>query len=123
MIFIIHFCLFVRRTAYPPIPLLPGERLSGQLCDSCGPELRKVNAEGEETNLEVAYEETVEPAVWDAPDIVWLVGLLPAEEISRGIGTALMAGTLPTLLYYLIKMDLAGCAPVAVGAQHRCAPT
>ncbi len=92
----------VRRTAYSPIPLLPGERLSGQLCASCGPELRRVSADGEETDLEVAYEETIEPAVWDAPDMVWLVGLLPAEEISRGIGTALLAGTLPTVLYVLL---------------------
>ena len=91
----------VRRIAYPPIPLHSGERLSGQLCPSCGPGLHKTTVDGTETSVEVPYEETIEPAIWDAPDVVWVIGLLPAEEISRGLGTALLAGVAPTLLYTL----------------------
>ncbi|HEY75502.1 MAG TPA: PrsW family intramembrane metalloprotease [Thermoflexia bacterium] len=91
----------VRQISYRSIPLMPGERLSGRLCASCGPGLRKVTTDGAETNVEVAYEEVIKPAVWDAPDVVWLAGMLPAEEISRGLGSALLAGLLPTLLYVL----------------------
>ena len=92
----------VRQIAYSSIPLQPGQRLVGRLCTSCGPGLRRVEAGGEERITSVPYTEVVKPAVWDAPDVVWLAGLLPAEEISRGISTSLLAGVLPTLLYVLL---------------------
>ncbi len=41
----------------------------------------------------------VEPATWDAPDVVWLIGILPASEVARGVSLSLAAGLLPTLVY------------------------
>ncbi len=38
-------------------------------------------------------------ATWDAADLVWLAGLLPASEVTRGVAISLLAGLLPTLLY------------------------
>jgi RsiW-degrading membrane proteinase PrsW (M82 family) len=40
-----------------------------------------------------------EPATWDAPEFVWAAGLLPANEVLRGIGIVLLATYVPTLLY------------------------
>jgi RsiW-degrading membrane proteinase PrsW (M82 family) len=41
----------------------------------------------------------VRTATWDAPDLVWLVGALPASDILVGVGISLLAGILPTLAY------------------------
>ncbi len=41
----------------------------------------------------------IERVTWDAPDLVWLVGALPAGDVVKGIATSLLAGVLPTLLY------------------------
>jgi RsiW-degrading membrane proteinase PrsW (M82 family) len=41
----------------------------------------------------------VETVTWDAPDLVWLVGILPASDVIRGVTMSLLAGLLPTLLY------------------------
>ena len=38
-------------------------------------------------------------ATWDAPDLVWLVGVLPADEVARGVLTSLLAAVIPALLY------------------------
>jgi RsiW-degrading membrane proteinase PrsW (M82 family) len=38
-------------------------------------------------------------ATWDAPDFVWLAGLLPASEVVRGVAICLLAGLLPTMIY------------------------
>jgi RsiW-degrading membrane proteinase PrsW (M82 family) len=38
-------------------------------------------------------------ATWDAPDLVWMFGTLPALEVARGLALSLLAGLLPTLLY------------------------
>ena len=40
-----------------------------------------------------------EPATWDAPEIVWAAGLLPASEVLRGIVIVLAATYIPTLVY------------------------
>jgi RsiW-degrading membrane proteinase PrsW (M82 family) len=40
-----------------------------------------------------------EPATWDAPEVVWAAGLLPASEVLRGIVTVLLATYIPTILY------------------------
>jgi len=40
-----------------------------------------------------------EPATWNAPEVVWAAGLLPAGEVLRGIVTVLLATYIPTLLY------------------------
>jgi RsiW-degrading membrane proteinase PrsW (M82 family) len=41
----------------------------------------------------------VEAATWDAPDLVWLAGMLPAADVVRGVTISLLAGLLPTVLY------------------------
>lgn len=41
----------------------------------------------------------VDAATWDAPDLVWLAGMLPASDVARGVTISLMAGLLPTILY------------------------
>jgi RsiW-degrading membrane proteinase PrsW (M82 family) len=40
-----------------------------------------------------------EPAAWDAPDLVWAAGLLPASDVLRGLIIILLATYIPTLLY------------------------
>jgi RsiW-degrading membrane proteinase PrsW (M82 family) len=45
--------------------------------------------------------ETV-PATWDAPDLVWVAGMLPASDVVKGVGTCLLAGLLPTLIYAVV---------------------
>jgi RsiW-degrading membrane proteinase PrsW (M82 family) len=40
-----------------------------------------------------------EPATWDAPDLVWVAGLLPASEVIKGVIISLLAGVIPTILY------------------------
>lgn len=39
------------------------------------------------------------PATWDAPDLVWFAGYLPADQIIRGVLISLAAGILPSLGY------------------------
>jgi RsiW-degrading membrane proteinase PrsW (M82 family) len=41
----------------------------------------------------------VDTVTWDAPDLVWLAGILPASDVVRGVTISLLAGLLPTLLY------------------------
>ncbi len=41
----------------------------------------------------------VETVTWDAPDLVWLAGLLPATDVVKGVLISLLAGLLPTALY------------------------
>ncbi len=36
---------------------------------------------------------------WDTPDFVWMVNLLPASDIARGVTLSLLAGLIPTLLF------------------------
>ncbi len=36
---------------------------------------------------------------WDAPDVIWTSGLLPAADLLRGVALSLLAGLLPVLLY------------------------
>jgi RsiW-degrading membrane proteinase PrsW (M82 family) len=39
------------------------------------------------------------PATWDAPDLVWFAGYLPAGQVVSGVLLALAAGILPSLTY------------------------
>jgi RsiW-degrading membrane proteinase PrsW (M82 family) len=39
------------------------------------------------------------PATWDAPDLVWFAGYLPANQVVLGVLLALAAGILPSLAY------------------------
>jgi len=45
-----------------------------------------------------AETETVE-ATWDAPDLVWIGGVLPAHQVGTGLLIAVLAGVVPTLVY------------------------
>ena len=89
------------RVTYDEIALAPGESLVGRLCASCGPGLALADPGGQAGTLDVTYQVESRAAVWDAPDIIWMAGLLPAADIARGIGLALLAGLGPTLIYVL----------------------
>jgi len=39
------------------------------------------------------------PASWDAPDFVWMVNLLPARDIAKGVTFSLLAGLIPAFLF------------------------
>lgn len=88
----------VTRAACGPVALTPEGQLAGRLCDTCPPTLEQTGGAGQAT---VVCEAENLPAIWDAPDIVWLAGLLPAGEVMRGLGLALLAGLGPTALYVL----------------------
>ena len=42
-------------------------------------------------------QEKIETVSWDAPDIIWLVGFLPASDVVRGVVISLLAALLPAL--------------------------
>jgi RsiW-degrading membrane proteinase PrsW (M82 family) len=44
-------------------------------------------------------EVTTVAATWDAPDLVWMAGLLPAHRVAAGLLLAVLASLLPTALY------------------------
>jgi len=58
----------------------------------------KVNVAGLDYALVPRAVETV-PATWDAPDLVWVAGILPATDVVKGVSICLLAGLLPTLIY------------------------
>jgi len=89
----------VTRVTYRRVALAPGDRLTGHLCAACSPGLVRRGSRGEEEAARVSYAVEPHPAIWDAPDVVWLAGLLPAREVAWGIGLALLAGVGPTVLY------------------------
>ncbi len=43
-----------------------------------------------------------EQITWDAPDLVWVAGILPAYDVIKGVGISLIAGWLPILVYVFI---------------------
>jgi len=91
----------VHKVACEPVALTQGERLLGHVCASCEPGMRHIAPRGTGGAVSVTCVESFYPAVWDAPDVVWLAGLLLADEVMRGIGTALLAGLGPIALYVL----------------------
>jgi len=54
--------------------------------------------EGSDQALEPTGAETFE-ATWDAPDLVWIGGVLPARQVGAGLLLALLAAVLPALAY------------------------
>ena len=58
----------------------------------------KLIVEATNTEYSPAQSEAI-PASWDAPDFVWMVNLLPAGEIAKGITLSLLAGIIPTILF------------------------
>jgi RsiW-degrading membrane proteinase PrsW (M82 family) len=43
-----------------------------------------------------------EQVTWDAPDLVWVAGILPAYDVIKGVIISLIAGLFPTLVYVAI---------------------
>lgn len=41
----------------------------------------------------------VEYTTWDAPDLIWVAGLLPVTDVLLGVGISILAALLPTLAY------------------------
>jgi RsiW-degrading membrane proteinase PrsW (M82 family) len=65
--------------------------------------LRCIPGEGEGTagclsSMGPSAVETFE-ATWDAPDLVWIGGILPAHQVGTGLSIALLAGVVPAMLY------------------------
>ena len=48
--------------------------------------------------LEPSETETVE-ATWDAPDLVWIGGILPAHQVVSGVTLAILAAVVPSFVY------------------------
>jgi RsiW-degrading membrane proteinase PrsW (M82 family) len=47
--------------------------------------------------------QTIKEATWDAPDIIWVAGFLPANQVLAGIFISIFAGIFPGLVYiYLV---------------------
>lgn len=66
-------------------------RLSGE-----GPPT--LNVTGNPTEIEPSeYEQ--KQATWNSPDVVWMLGLLPASEVGLGLLVSLVAGVLPAILF------------------------
>jgi RsiW-degrading membrane proteinase PrsW (M82 family) len=42
------------------------------------------------------------PAIWDVPDLMWVLGHLPAFDVVRGVVASLLAGLVPALLYLCV---------------------
>jgi RsiW-degrading membrane proteinase PrsW (M82 family) len=53
----------------------------------------------EETGEITAASREVQSATWDAPDLVWIAGILPATDVLRGLGLSMLATVVPTMLY------------------------
>ncbi len=60
--------------------------------------VRGAGADGSDLALDTAQTESY-AATWDAPDLVWISGVLPAQVVGAGLLTALLAAVLPSLLY------------------------
>jgi RsiW-degrading membrane proteinase PrsW (M82 family) len=41
-------------------------------------------------------------ASWNAPDVIWALGLLPGSDVLRGVALSLLAGLLPPLVYVAV---------------------
>lgn len=43
----------------------------------------------------------IESVTWDAPDLVWIGGILPVSDVVKGVALSLFAGLAPTLIYVI----------------------
>jgi RsiW-degrading membrane proteinase PrsW (M82 family) len=57
-----------------------------------------VGEAGSDLVLGPSESETVE-ATWDAPDVVWIGGILPAHQVGTGLLIAVLASVVPALVY------------------------
>jgi RsiW-degrading membrane proteinase PrsW (M82 family) len=85
----------VTRYRFDGVPVSPSGRASLVLRADAPPALTVVDTDRAATATAVE----AETVTWDAPDLVWLVGVLPASEVVAGLTICLLAGVLPTLLY------------------------
>ncbi|MFQ5921669.1 MAG: PrsW family intramembrane metalloprotease [Anaerolineales bacterium] len=53
----------------------------------------------ETLEIVVAPESTTERVPWEAPDVVWVAGILPITDVIMGITIAILAGLVPTIIY------------------------
>jgi RsiW-degrading membrane proteinase PrsW (M82 family) len=85
----------VTRYRFDDVPLSASGRASLMLRADEPPTLivAGVPQEAQPTTAEL------ETVTWDAPDLVWLAGILPASDVIKGVTVSLLAGLLPTLLY------------------------
>ena len=55
-------------------------------------------ADGTDLVMEPAELESIE-ATWDAPDLIWIGGILPAHQVGTGLLIVALAGVVPALIY------------------------
>jgi RsiW-degrading membrane proteinase PrsW (M82 family) len=53
---------------------------------------------GENIEIKPTSSETFN-ATWDAPDLIWAAGHLPASDVVKGVTISLLAGLIPTIIY------------------------
>ena len=53
---------------------------------------------GEDIDIMPTSSETYQ-STWDAPDLIWVAGKLPASDVVKGVTISLLAGLLPTIIY------------------------
>jgi RsiW-degrading membrane proteinase PrsW (M82 family) len=58
----------------------------------------RLTIEGADVVVRPSERKTVE-VTWDAPDLVWIGGILPAHQVVAGVLLAVLAGVVPTLVY------------------------
>jgi RsiW-degrading membrane proteinase PrsW (M82 family) len=65
-----------------------------------------LSSDGEAGLVVEGYDKALEPtetqtfeATWDAPDLVWIGGILPAHQVGTGLLLAVLATVVPTLVY------------------------
>jgi protease PrsW len=85
----------VQRFVFEDIPAAEAKILSMRLSANLPAEL--LIADHPEA-IQPTLSETV-PTTWDAIDFVWMVNLLPAAEIAKGISISILAAMIPTLVF------------------------
>ncbi len=71
---------------------------SGRATLGMAPRAVHLSVEGTDLIFEPSSFEIVE-ATWDAPDLVWIGGILPAHQVGTGLLIALLAGVVPAMVY------------------------
>jgi RsiW-degrading membrane proteinase PrsW (M82 family) len=74
-----------------------GEADQAMLAFAPGGEAR-LAVQGARSALQPSEMETV-AATWDAPDLVWIGGILPAHQVVSGVMLALLAAVVPSFVY------------------------
>jgi RsiW-degrading membrane proteinase PrsW (M82 family) len=85
---------------FADVPFAAPGRGRLELIPGASPRLIVEGGGPEETDavLEPSRQETV-AATWDAPDMVWIGGILPAPQVGLGLLIGVLASVVPTLVY------------------------